>query len=511
MPAFMRNPVILERRPAASADTTASDLTALAATAVGADAGANVDRSAAFGASNERLRKLFGDSTAPTQAATVKLIDDHMRFVSDQPYRLLSDHPGCFIVGVLGRRGVGKSTVLSAFSRSSPFAVARSPPQPHPSKSLHVGETRGIDLHVTPERTVLLDTQPILCVPVAERLKNATDFFGDAAQSMRSETLSQIESIKMTMFMMSVCHVIILVSDAPFDTELWKHVRRAESARNKLFCSTKPEASSQQERVATGTPSVSSSAQSTPLPGRSVHTRGISSSSISNGTQSTPADSAQAQLNAHQPMLVYAVNKSKPFNSFSPQSQAHLHRSFAKAFDGSELDFRNLFSNSHTSQSIKAYTKAFLKLKSAEGSAKSSNPEDQSSYDNDDLLSTSYNVVNLPLHQHPHQSSDNGSDSRDVLDELLLSSEGCYAQSDVALKQLRDTILGIPRYPLAQMDASGVVRTITSRRQFMVSERDWMRSAGRIWDAIRKTDIPSEFLTVPATHKSSSSSSKTRR
>jgi ABC-type cobalamin/Fe3+-siderophores transport system ATPase subunit len=88
------------------------------------------------------------------------------------------------VVGVIGKQGVGKSTILSAFSEDPknvcPVACAVLIPTNKltllslqtftiaPATKALDHQTTGIDMYVTAERIILLDTQPVLSWSVLE-------------------------------------------------------------------------------------------------------------------------------------------------------------------------------------------------------------------------------------------------------------------------------------------------------------------------------------------------------
>ncbi|KAJ3138810.1 hypothetical protein HK100_012206 [Physocladia obscura] len=163
-------------------------------------------RAAATKPGERETFKLIADAGARGLSASAALAD------------ALSDFPGCFIVGVVGRKGVGKSSVLNlfgagGFNSKPPFTTAAA--------------TRGIDLHTTRDGLVLLDMQPI-----AFAKSNNTN--PKRAQSHSQPTLDDYKlSEKLTLFMFSVCHVILVVSSGSTlrDDEMWAFLRKVEAIK----------------------------------------------------------------------------------------------------------------------------------------------------------------------------------------------------------------------------------------------------------------------------------------
>jgi len=128
----------------------------------------------------------------------------------------LSESGDFTVIGALGGEGVGKSTVLSRFC--SPTAEDRFVFQPE----ARLGQiTTGVDAWVTNERAVLLDTQPIMS---ASRL--ATLITRECPESIKSHmALVELESIRIALWLFSVCHVVLVISDWFTDPMTWNLIR----------------------------------------------------------------------------------------------------------------------------------------------------------------------------------------------------------------------------------------------------------------------------------------------
>ncbi|KAH9368599.1 hypothetical protein HPB48_004050 [Haemaphysalis longicornis] len=95
----------------------------------------------------------------PEMAAPAKFIDDSLQWC-DNALEYLVDQPDFYVVGIIGMQGAGKSTVMSILSA---WAIVRAMqlfrPQSRELRELGQHCTTGVDIYVTPERTILLDTQ----------------------------------------------------------------------------------------------------------------------------------------------------------------------------------------------------------------------------------------------------------------------------------------------------------------------------------------------------------------
>jgi len=120
------------------------------------------------------------------------------------------------VIGVLGGEGVGKSTILSRFC--NPVDEDKFVFQPE----ARLGQiTMGVDAWVTNERAVLLDTQPIMS---ASRL--STLITREVPENIKSHmALVELESVRIALWLFSVCHVVLVVSDWFTDRMTWNLIR----------------------------------------------------------------------------------------------------------------------------------------------------------------------------------------------------------------------------------------------------------------------------------------------
>ncbi|KAG0322047.1 smg-9, nonsense mediated mRNA decay factor, partial [Podila horticola] len=154
---------------------------------------------------------------------SVKLITEHGKIVEgvDQWF---SDHPGHFVVGVLGGQGVGKSSLLSSFCQK-PNTFTKQPP----SMAAVAGyQTSGIDMYITSERMVLLDTEPLFCMSNLENaLRNER-----ITEGVPPDMWLDHQALVMTTFLLSVCNVVMIVVDENSNwmgtTKVFKLLQRCE-------------------------------------------------------------------------------------------------------------------------------------------------------------------------------------------------------------------------------------------------------------------------------------------
>eukprot|EP00457_Paulinella_chromatophora_P003299 gb/GEZN01003306.1/.p1 GENE.gb/GEZN01003306.1/~~gb/GEZN01003306.1/.p1 ORF type:complete len:520 (-),score=45.45 gb/GEZN01003306.1/:519-2078(-) len=138
----------------------------------------------------------------PLPRACVALIDDSWAFQEEELGKLLIDQPQFTVIGVMGLSGCGKSTILSTFATSNMSDCYTQPVRSvFPVKAVGDGIsfTRGVNAFVTPERVILLDTQPI-----------QTTSANNKADDMPAV---DPQSLRLAVFLLSVCHVVLVAND----------------------------------------------------------------------------------------------------------------------------------------------------------------------------------------------------------------------------------------------------------------------------------------------------------
>ncbi|CAO3691246.1 unnamed protein product [Umbelopsis ramanniana] len=159
----------------------------------------------------------------PNGAAVIKIMDAFESFRTDAALRALADYPGHFVVGVIGKQGVGKSTILSTFSEDpkNTFTIA-------PATKALDHQTTGIDMYVTAERIILLDTQPVLSWSVLEHTLRYGSLDGIPAEVWRD-----LKSLHSTMLLLAISDVVLVVSEgADADMEMIRCLTRADMLKH---------------------------------------------------------------------------------------------------------------------------------------------------------------------------------------------------------------------------------------------------------------------------------------
>ena len=158
---------------------------------------------------------------------TVKMLDSSLHWI-DEGIELLQDQNDFMVVGVIGMQGVGKSTILSIisgnhFKESQKMFLFKQQTPEVKERASHM--TNGIDMAVTNERLILLDTQPILSSSFLEQSipydrKSSGDYIGSSSV--------EIQSLQLAAFLLTACHVLIVVQDWFTDTHIYKFLQTAE-------------------------------------------------------------------------------------------------------------------------------------------------------------------------------------------------------------------------------------------------------------------------------------------
>ncbi|CAG8519811.1 10800_t:CDS:2 [Paraglomus brasilianum] len=164
--------------------------------------------------------------TKPLERPFAKMIDEKGTINQEIVGRLLSDLPGHFVVGVCGPQGAGKSTILSKFCQDQSNGFTQ-----QSNETLYAANhaTIGVDIHVTPERIVLLDTQPIFSLSVLERAMR-NDYVPDG---MLPELWLELQSLQLVIFLLSVCNVVLVVTEG-MDYMTWNFLKKAEMCKYRI-------------------------------------------------------------------------------------------------------------------------------------------------------------------------------------------------------------------------------------------------------------------------------------
>ncbi|XP_077645906.1 LOW QUALITY PROTEIN: nonsense-mediated mRNA decay factor SMG9, partial [Lonchura striata] len=169
---------------------------------------------------------------APEKMKTsIKLVDEQMNWC-DSALEFLLEQTDVLVVGALGLQGTGKSTVMSLLAGNQPEEDPRSfvfRPQPPELRERGGAQTGGIDLFVTQERVLFLDTQPILSPAHLDHLINNDRKL--PPEFALPHAYVETQSLQIAAFLFTVCHVVLLVQDWFTDLGLYRFLQTAEMVK----------------------------------------------------------------------------------------------------------------------------------------------------------------------------------------------------------------------------------------------------------------------------------------
>ncbi|KAL3695970.1 hypothetical protein R1sor_010046 [Riccia sorocarpa] len=165
---------------------------------------------------------------------SLNLLLDTWDFYPDRLLPLMSDNTDFTVVGVLGPPGVGKSTILNELYGFDGTTTGVLPPFPVQTEEIKAAAkhcTGGIELRVAAERIVLLDCQPVFSASVlmdlmrSDGYSNISVLSGDA---LSAELAHELMGLQLGVFLSSVCHVLLVVSEGVHDIRMWRLMQTVE-------------------------------------------------------------------------------------------------------------------------------------------------------------------------------------------------------------------------------------------------------------------------------------------
>ena len=207
------------------------------------------------------------------------------------------------VVGVIGRQGTGKSTILSwladgeaddpMFASASLEALL---------ESRHT--TMGVDVGATDERVIYVDCQPVFSGSVLRGLtdKEASTYLPGVAHG--PEALATIQALQLGAFLFTVCHAIVVVQDPSVDIALADYLQAVSM--------------------------ISARVQKLDLAvGGSTHQSTASVSATRAGSTAAGTAAAGSPDGIHVPDLVFAFNRCEEAD-FEPRARASLGAALAR-------------------------------------------------------------------------------------------------------------------------------------------------------------------------------------
>lgn len=168
-------------------------------------------------------------SSPPEMSVPVKLVDESLQWC-DNALEFLHDANEFYVIGVLGLQGVGKSTIMSIISGNHAESSKWQLFKPQTNDLKEVGEhcTSGIDMYVTNQRLILLDTQPVMSASVMDHMIQYEKKPPGGPDYHSVENALLMQSLQQAAFLMAVCHTIISVQDWFIDLNYLRFLLSAE-------------------------------------------------------------------------------------------------------------------------------------------------------------------------------------------------------------------------------------------------------------------------------------------
>ncbi|CAF0985675.1 unnamed protein product [Brachionus calyciflorus] len=160
--------------------------------------------------------------TTPCMKNSCKLLDDNLQFAETLDQYLSEYNENFTVIGILGKQGVGKSTLmnfLSGCDTSDKFVFKQGDLETAENK------TNGIDVFISKERTIFLDVQALLSAAVLEK----NNFNEQSKKDFKyCENYVQMQSIELACFCLSICNSVLVMEDWFLDPNLLTLLHTAE-------------------------------------------------------------------------------------------------------------------------------------------------------------------------------------------------------------------------------------------------------------------------------------------
>ncbi|KAH3761061.1 protein SMG9 [Pelomyxa schiedti] len=161
----------------------------------------------------------------------IKVIGEQTMLFSESPKIPGLSDKEAKVIGVFGRQDVGKTALMQHL-----LGVNDATPAP----------TLGASIALSPEQLLLVDTQGAFSPDQLTKLMKEQPQLPPNVLSY--ENLVELQSIQLAVWLISVCHIVIVVQDALTDLNLWRLLRTAEMVKAyipdpSLLTSTTTEAS----------------------------------------------------------------------------------------------------------------------------------------------------------------------------------------------------------------------------------------------------------------------------
>lgn len=380
---------------------------------------------------------------------SVKLLDENLLWMDSLQEYLVEQNNEYLVVGILGKKGVGKSTLqslLAGCTESNNFIFKHE--TINDLKELNNHKTNGIQAFVSCERTIFLDCQPILSSSMLDRsisIDKQQSKFNNAANASSNnsssssqstilqgssndfkyyENLIEMQSIELTCFLLSVCNVVLVMEDWFSDLNLFRLLQSAEMLMPNL------------NNIINNSSNNSNNSNSS---------GNNSNSAITNGLLNTIQQSDEATSYSFQyPHLIYVLNKSNQINKLELSRMKSYIESIMK---DSKLIYKGSISSSASNLIID------FKKRNCQKSTNDSNDE--------------INFVQIL----------NIKNKSNIGENKMFETYSGESKIEKSIKYLLRDILSVRR----------------TTQIFQLNEKRWFNYAGKVWEAIKRSPLISEY------------------
>ncbi|KAI5055022.1 hypothetical protein GOP47_0030167 [Adiantum capillus-veneris] len=398
------------------------------------------------------MRERDDENTVRTRLphGSLSLISESWEIYPDRLLPLMSDNTDFTVIGVLGPSGVGKSTILNelyGFDANSPGVLPPFSVLSDESKAMARHCSVGVELRMSAERFILLDTQPLFSASVLTDLMRpdgSSSISVLAGESLPAELAHEMMGIQLGVFLASVCHVLLLVAEGLHDISLWRLMLTVEMLKQGIPDPTLVNLSAQ---------------------GGLLH-------QVSGDKDED--DAMQEELAEFFADTIFIHTKLRE-HECSWYNIKCLKKALGLYFPAPP--FRK--------NGAVQYVLPHFPSKALSGKSSSRKKESTTGVDGVQngitSISTSSEVQMIHMDIVEENSEDEDSPGINYFVLPLQTQEECvkmqHESYTVMLQKLRDQVLSMPRRSFARP----------------VSERDWLRNAARVWDYIKKSPVLADY------------------
>ncbi|KAI9161329.1 hypothetical protein LWI28_016404 [Acer negundo] len=159
---------------------------------------------------------------------SLNLLSDSWDLHIDRFLPFLSENTDFTVVAVIGPPGVGKSTIMNqlyGFDGSSPGMLPPFAILSEETRAMSRHSTCGIEPRISAERLILLDTQPVFSSSILAELMRpdgSSTISVLTGESLSAELAHQLMGIQLAVFLASICHILLVVSEGVHDSNMWR-------------------------------------------------------------------------------------------------------------------------------------------------------------------------------------------------------------------------------------------------------------------------------------------------